>query len=96
MEVGTLSVVMALGVTFTEARACFGNTQQTEAAQMSERLSIWFWQHRQRMLREDPAVNAARLRAVKAMTLSVGQSEAQERRSKAQRKENARKRKRER
>ena len=39
MEVGTLSVVMALWVTFfTEARAWFINTQQTKAAQKSERL----------------------------------------------------------
>ena len=48
------------------------------------------------MLGEDPVVNAARLRAVRAMTATVGQQEAQERRTKTQRKENARKRKRER
>ena len=42
MEVGTVSVVMALGVTFTRARAWFGNMQQMEAAQTSERLSTWF------------------------------------------------------
>ena len=89
-------MVVALGVTLTEARAWFGNTQQTEAAQTSERLSIWFWQHTPRMLGEDPAVNAARLRAVRATTALVEQPQAQERRSKAQRKENARKHKRER
>ena len=41
-------------------------------------------------------MNAARLRAVWATTAVVGQQEAQDRRTKAQRKENARKRKRER
>ena len=48
------------------------------------------------MLGEDPAVNAARLRAVRATTVALGQQEAQERRTKVQRKENAWKRKRER
>ena len=61
-----------------------------------ERLSIWLWQHRQRMLEEDLAVNATRPRAVRATTVAVGQQEAQERHTKAHRKENARKRKRER
>ena len=38
-EVGTLSVVMAMGVTFTEARAWFSNIEQPEATQTTERLS---------------------------------------------------------
>ena len=42
MDVGTLSVVMSLGVTFSEARAWFGNTERHEASQTAQRLSIWF------------------------------------------------------
>ena len=60
MDVGTLSVVMSLGVTFSKARAWFSNTEQQEAAQTAERLSMWFCQHKQHMLGEDPAVHEAR------------------------------------
>ena len=48
------------------------------------------------MLGEDLAVNPARLRAIRAMAASVGQPEAQEKCTKAYRKENARKHKQER
>ena len=96
MELGTLSAVMALGVTFTEVRAWFCNTEQPKVAHTAERLSIWFWQRRQHMLGEDPAVNAARLRVVRATAATVGQQEAHKRCTKFQRKENARQRKRER
>ena len=95
MKVGTLSVVMALGVTFTEAQSWFINTEQQEAAHTAEMLSRWFWQHRQHMLGEDPAVNAARMRAVGVTAATVGQLGAHERRTRAKRKENARQRKQE-
>ena len=89
MKVGTLSVIMALGVTFTEAQSWFRNTEQQEAAHTAERLSIWFWQHRQHMLGEDLAVNAASMRALRVTAATVGQQEAHERRFKAKRKEHA-------
>ena len=40
MDVGTLSVVISLGVTFAEAKAWFSNTEQQEAAQTAERFSM--------------------------------------------------------
>ena len=83
-------------VTFTEARVWFCNAEQSQAAHTAERFSMWFWQHRQHMLGKDPAVNAARLRAVRAAAAVVGRKEAHERRTKIQRKENARRRQQER
>ena len=68
-----MSMVMALRVTFAEGRAYFGNTQQTEVAQTSERLSTWLCEHRQRLLGEDPALNAVRLRVVRVAASLVGQ-----------------------
>ena len=42
MEVGTLSVVMALGGYLHGGTSV---VQQHRATTMAERLSIWFWQH---------------------------------------------------
>ena len=89
MGVGTSSVVMSLGVAFSKARAWFSNTEQQDAAQMAEKLSIWFCQHIQHMLGEDSAVNAARSRASRRAAATVVQQEAHERRTKKRRQENA-------
>ena len=92
MDTGTLSIMMSLGVTFSEARVWLSNTEQQEAAQTAE--SMWFCQHKQHMLGEDPAVNEAGARAVGRGVATVGQQEAQERRTKKRRQENDRQRKR--
>ena len=60
-----------LGLTFSEARAWFSNTEQHEGAQTAERLSMWFC-HRQQMLGEDPAVNEARARGLRRVVATVG------------------------
>ena len=36
-----------------------------------QRLSIWFWQHRQHMLGEDPTISAARPCTVRAIVATV-------------------------
>ena len=48
-----------------------------------------FCQHRQHMLGEDLAMNEARSRALRRAVATVGQQEAQERRTKKRRQENA-------
>ena len=48
-----LQVCMTLETTFVEAQAWLQNTKQVQASQMAERLSIWFWWHRQGLLGED-------------------------------------------
>ena len=75
---GTLSVVMAVGLTFTDARARLFNTEQHGLTNTAEKLSMWFWQHRQHMLGEDPTMNAARMHTMRATTATMGQQEARE------------------
>ena len=95
MEVSALNVVMAFKTTYMEAAAWFGNTDLTEGAHTAEVLAVWLWPHKQHTLAKDPAVDHARRWAAKTQFAAVGQQEAQEWRTKQQRKEKAQLRKRE-
>ena len=75
MEVNMLQVCMALETTFVEARRWFQNAEQPQASQMAKQQSIWFWRHGPTMLGEDPAVDVARLRAMKKKASQVGREE---------------------
>ena len=55
---------------------------------------MWFCQHSQQMLGEDPAVNDARARGLRRALATAGQQEAQKRHTKLKRKLNTRQRKR--